>query len=230
MSKWASLKTLAARKAIHVAFVALLAVPFLVDVSAELYISLLVVASGFIYSIQVRQPAAWVEFRRNMFKTFEDLFNRLEQLIPIERPELRLQYQRALRQLEELIDMAERDYEKRHGYLGVLMGGVGFLAALTLFGRQHLLAAIVSMAVYDTVSAVVGTAVGGRKIGRITVAGTLAGALANVVALMAAGYPPLAALAITALVVAADATSPEDNLTIPVAAAAGSYLSGLLPR
>ncbi|MEM4792597.1 MAG: phosphatidate cytidylyltransferase, partial [Pyrobaculum sp.] len=37
-----------------------------------------------------------------------------------------------------------------------------------------------------------------------------------------------AALLITALVVLADVVSPEDNLTIPVAAAAGSYLYHLL--
>lgn len=53
----------------------------------------------------------------------------------MERLELRAQYQKVLKQLEELIDTVERDYERRHGYLGVLMGAVGFTVALIILGR-----------------------------------------------------------------------------------------------
>jgi len=229
MHSWTELRSLFARKFFHVIFVALLAVPLFVEVPAELYIAVLTLVGGFVYSIQVRQPLVWEEFRQNFFRSLEEAFTRLEQLLPLDKPLLRSQYQAAVRQLEELMLAAERDYEKRHGYLGILMGAVGFLVAVAIFGKAHLLASVVSMLVYDAVSAVVGTLLQGWRIaGKLTLWGTGAGALSNVLALVAVGYPASSALLITAFVVLADALSPEDNLTIPPAAAAASYLSGLL--
>lgn len=222
------LRSLPARKIFHVIFVAFLAVPFLADIPAELYISLLTLASAVLYSIQVRQPATWQELREGFFKALEDAFRRLEEILPLDQPQLKAQYQKALRQFEELIIAAERDYEKRHGYLGILMGTVGVLTAMALFGKQHLPPAIISLAVYDAVSAVVGTVTKGRRYGKITLWGTAAGTAANAVALAALGYPLHGALLITLLVVLADALSPEDNLTIPIAASAGSYLLAAL--
>ncbi|MEM1615916.1 MAG: phosphatidate cytidylyltransferase [Pyrobaculum sp.] len=224
MSAWGEVKLLLARKLFHVLFVALMAVPFIYDVPSQYYIASLVVVSGVVYSIQVRRPAVWRELRQNFFKTFEEIFERLEQLLPLDKPELRTQYFKTLRQIEELIDAAERDYEKRHGYLGVLMGAVGFLAAYVMFGKGPLLASIISMAVYDAVSAIGGTLVKSRRAGKISVSGTALGTVTNIAALVAAGFSPHSALLITAFVVLADALSPEDNLTIPIAAAAGAYL------
>ncbi len=229
MHRWGELRSLFARKFFHVAFVALLAVPLFVEVPAGLYIATLTIVAGLVYSIQVRQPSAWEEFRQNFFRSLEEAFARLEELLPLDKPLLKSQYQAAVRQLEELILAAERDYEKRHGYLGILTGAVGFLVSVSVFGEAHLLASVVSMAVYDAVSAVAGTLFQGRRIaGKLTLWGTVAGALSNVLALMAVGYSMSSALLITAFVVLADALSPEDNLTIPPAAAAGSYLSGFL--
>ncbi|ACB40845.1 phosphatidate cytidylyltransferase [Pyrobaculum neutrophilum] len=229
MSKIQELKALLARKLFHVVFVALVAVPLFVQIPPEPYIALLALASGVLYSLQIKEPYAWEELRQNFFKTLEELFARLEALLPLDKPELKTQYQNALRQLELLISMAERDYERRHGYLGILMGSLGFLIATAAFGPRHLPAAVVSMAVYDAVSAVAGTIFGGRRIfGKLTTWGTLLGYLANTAALVAVGMPLLHALAVTAMVVAADALSHEDNLTIPVAAAGGSYLLSLL--
>ncbi|MFN3803770.1 MAG: phosphatidate cytidylyltransferase [Pyrobaculum sp.] len=225
VTRWEELYRLLARKSFHVLFVALVAVPLLTEIPLEVYLSLLAFISGVLYSIQVRQPALWEEFRQNFFKSLEDVFNRLEHLLPLDKPELKSQYQRALRQIEELITAAERDYEKRHGYLGIIMGALGFLSALVLFGREHFPASVISLAVYDSVSAVVGTALRGRPVaGKATLPGTLAGAAANTLVLTAAGYPLEASLLITTLVIIADLVSPEDNLTIPLAAAGGSYL------
>ena len=228
MDRLGELRSLFARKFFHVAFVALLAVPFFVDIPAEWYFAALTFVGGVVYSIQVRQPSAWEEFREYFFKSLEEVFDRLEDLLPLDKPLLKTQYQNAVRQLEELISAAERDYEKRYGYLGVLMGAVGFLVAVAVFGKAHLLASVVSMAVYDAASAVVGTLYPGRKIGKLSLWGTGAGVFFNLLALMAVGYSAAASLLITAFVVLADALSPEDNLTIPPAAAVASYLSALL--
>jgi dolichol kinase len=228
MDRLGELRSLFARKFFHVAFVALLAVPFFVEIPAEWYLAALTFVGGVVYSIQVRQPSAWEEFRENFFRSLEEVFDRLEDLLPLDKPLLKTQYQNAVRQLEELISAAERDYEKRYGYLGVLMGAVGFLVAVSVFGKTHLLASVVSMAVYDAASAVVGTLYPGRKIGKLSLWGTGAGVFFNLLALMAVGYSAAASLLITAFVVLADALSPEDNLTIPPAAAAASYLSALL--
>lgn len=229
MSRLEEIRKLVARKIFHIGFVALLAVPFLINTPPELYIAVLTFIGGLLYSIQVRQPIIWEELRQDFFKTLEEAFNRLEQVLPLDRPGIREQYQKAVKQFEELVTLAERDYEKRHGYLGILMGAVGFLIAAVLFGRGHLTAALVSMAVYDAVSAVAGTALGGRRlIGKLTLWGTVTGAVSNTIALALMGTPLPAAFLITAFVIIADAASPEDNLTIPVAAAAGSYLYHLL--
>jgi dolichol kinase len=225
VSRLENLRNLVARKIFHIGFVGLLAVPFITDIPPELYIAALTFVGSLLYSIQVRQPIVWEEWRQSFFKALEDAFARLEQLLPLDKPKLRDQYLKAVRQFEELVLLAERDYEKRHGYLGILMGAVGFLTALVLFGKQHLLAALISMAVYDAASAVAGSALGGKKfLGKLTAWGTAVGALLNITALMSLGYTPLASALITALVIAADAASPEDNLTIPLAAAAGSYI------
>lgn len=226
VSRLENLRNLAARKIFHIGFVALLSVPFISDISPELYIATLTFIGSLLYSIQVRQPSVWEEWRQNFFKALEDAFGRLEQLLPLDKPQLRDQYLKAIKQFEELVFLAERDHERRHGYLGIPMGAVGFLTALVLFGKQHLLASLVSMAVYDAASAVAGSALGGRKfLGKLTTWGTAVGALLNTAALMSLGYSPLASALITAFVVAADVVSPEDNLTIPLAAAAGSYIS-----
>lgn len=219
------IKPLVARKAVHVVFVALVALPLLLPVPMEAALSLLLVAAGFVYSVQVKEPARWAEFRQGIFRSLEEFADALEAIPPLDRPELRERYLKAVRELEAVVDAAERDYEKRGGYLGALMGILGFTAAYLLFGAAHLPPALVSMAVYDAVSAVAGSLAGGpRWRGRVSPAGTLAGAAANVAALAALGYGLPAAAAITALVVAADLVSVEDNLLIPLAAAGGSYL------
>lgn len=229
VTRWEELRRLLARKSFHILFLALVAVPLFTKIPLETYLSLLALTSGVVYSIQVRQPALWEEFRQNFFKSLEDVFNRLEYLLPLDKPELKTQYQKALRQIEELIIAAERDYERRHGYLGVIMGALGFLSTLVLFGREHFPASVISLAVYDSISAVVGTALRSRPIaGKATLSGTLAGAIANTLVLTAVGYPLEASLLITTLVVITDLISPEDNLTIPLAAAGGSYLYKLL--
>ncbi|ABL87912.1 conserved hypothetical protein [Pyrobaculum islandicum DSM 4184] len=229
MSKFSELRALLARKIFHVIFVLLLAVPVFAQIPAEPYIAFLAFVSGIVYSIQVKKPYMWEEFRQNFFRTIEEIFDRLEILLPLDKPELKTQYQNAVRQLEQLIVTAERDYEKRHGYLGILMGAVGFLITLTIFGSSHITVSLVSMAVYDAISAIAGTVFGGKRaLGKLTIWGTFSGAICNILALTAVGVPPLKATVITIFVVIADALSYEDNLTIPIAAAAGSYLCDLL--
>lgn len=223
-----ALRALAARKALHVIFVLLMAIPLLVEMQTELYVAALTLASAVLYTVQVRRPRAWEEFKRGLFRALEDFFGKLESAVQ-DRRGLGAHYHRVVRQLESLITAAERDYEKRHGYLGVVMGAAGFLVSLTLFGRAHLFASVISMAVYDAVSAVAGALLGGRRVlNKITLWGTALGAAANTAALIALGAAPLKALIIVILVILADALSPEDNLTIPVAAAAGSYIYDIL--
>ncbi len=227
MSHLSELRRLLARKIFHITFVALVAIPLFVNIPIDIYIASLAAVSGFLYSIQVRQPTLWNEVRQNLLKSLEELLERLDRFIPLDKPEL--QYQKFVKQIEEFIALAERDYEKRHGYLGIVMGALGFLSSITLFGPVHFIAAIVSLIVYDAVSAIVGVGVGGRRLfGRVTIWGTAAGSVANALALIIVGYPPLASLLITLLVMAADVFGVEDNLTIPLAAAAGSFLYSLM--
>nr|KJR73680.1 MAG: phosphatidate cytidylyltransferase [Thermoproteus sp. AZ2] len=224
------LRALLVRKAFHIAGAVLLAVPLFVKVPVPLYYSALALVAGVFYSIQVKRPRLLIELRRNIFDSLEDMFESLDRLVPVGRADLKTQYDAALLAIEKAIEAAERDYEKRGGYLGLLMGAVGILIAYDLFGIAHLFPAIVGLAVYDVFSALVGSAIGRHKLpgADATWEGVAGGAAPTFLALALAGYGPGQALLILAAIALAEAYGVEDNLAIPIAASAAAYLASLI--
>lgn len=220
------LRGLLVRKAFHIVGAILLAIPFFVEVNPPFYYAILALAAGAFYSIQVKRPQLLVDLRQEIFKSLESVFDSLDKLVPVGRADLKVQYDELLYSIERAIEAAERDYEKRGGYLGLLMGAVGILVAYNIFGPAYLLPAVVGLAVYDVFSALVGMVFGKHKLPgtNATVEGILGGFAPTFVVLAAVGYRPWAALLITAFVVVAEAYGVEDNLAIPIAAAAAAYL------
>jgi dolichol kinase len=224
------IRGLLVRKSFHIAGAVLLAVPLFVKVEPSLYYAALALIAGIFYSIQVKRPQMLLDLRRDIFESLEDVFESLDKLVPVGRADLKVQYDALLDSIEKAIEAAERDYEKRGGYLGLLMGAVGILISYNIFGPTGLLPAVVGLAVYDSFSALVGTAMGRHRLPAVdaTVEGMLGGAVPTFAVLIAAGYGPLASLVITAFVAAAEAYGIEDNLTIPIAAAAAAYIMSLV--
>jgi Dolichol kinase len=106
------------------------------------------------------------------------------------------------------------------------VGAVGVLISYDIFGSVGLLPAVVGLAVYDSFSALVGSALGRHRLPAVdaTVEGMLGGAVPTLAVFIAAGYGPLTSLVITAFVAVAEAYGVEDNLAIPLAAAAAAYM------
>ncbi|MBP1449922.1 MAG: phosphatidate cytidylyltransferase [Thermoproteus sp.] len=221
------LRGLLVRKIFHITGAILLAVPFISNVPIAPYYSLLALAAGVFYSVQVKMPKLLVNLRLNIFKNLEEMFINLDKLVPVSRVDLKIQYDAALAAIERALESAERDYEKRGGYLGLLMGAVGILISYNVFGPSYLLPAVLGLAVYDTFSALVGAAVGRHRLPatEATIEGAIGGGAPTFLALAIAGYSPLAALLILAAIVLAEAYGVEDNLAIPLAASAAAYLA-----
>ncbi len=224
------LKGLLVRKAFHIAGAILLAIPLFVEVRPTIYYAILALAAGAFYSIQVKRPQLLLDLRRDIFKSLQNVFDSLDKLVPVGRADLKAQYNELLYSIERAIEAAERDYERRGGYLGLLMGAVGVLIAYNIFGPMSLLPAVVGLAVYDVFSALVGTAFGRHRLPgtNATAEGIIGGSAPTLAVLLAAGYKPWAAMLITAFVIVAEAYGVEDNLAIPIAAAGAAYLAALI--
>ncbi|WP_052883191.1 phosphatidate cytidylyltransferase [Thermoproteus tenax] len=228
------IRGLLVRKAFHIIGVILLATPFLAGVSENyisIYYALLALVAGVFYSIQIKRPQLLLELRADIFRSLQSMFENLERLVPVQRSDLKIQYDEIIIMIERAIEEAERDYEKRGGYLGLLMGAVGVLISYTIFGFVYLLPAIIGLAIYDTFSALVGSAFGRHRLPRAhaTVEGVLGGSIPTFVALMWANYGVLGSLIITLFVVFAEAYGIEDNLTIPIAASLAAFLMARAP-
>ncbi len=119
--------------------------------------------------------------------------------------------------LKELIELAERDYERRYSFIGILMGCVGVLCSYVLFNR-FVLYGILTLIIYDSVSGLVGAHIGRHRIpgSVVTIEGAAAGAATLFTSLSLLHVNPIAALAISIAAVVGEAYGIEDNFTLPV--------------
>ncbi len=120
--------------------------------------------------------------------------------------------------LKELVELAERDYERRYSFVGILMGCVGVLCSYVLFNK-YVMYGILTLIVYDSISGLVGSHVGRLKIpgSIVTIEGAAAGAIALFIVLVTIFKISLIAAAIIALsAIIAEAYGIEDNFTLPV--------------
>ncbi len=128
--------------------------------------------------------------------------------------------------LKELVELAERDYERRYSFVGILMGCIGVLCSYVLFDRC-VMYGILTLIVYDSVSGLVGSHVGRLRIpgSVVTVEGAAAGAVALFLVLVTIFKVSAIAAAVIALsAILAEAYGIEDNFTLPVVTSMAAFI------
>uniref|UniRef100_A0A7C1T5E4 Phosphatidate cytidylyltransferase n=1 Tax=Thermofilum pendens TaxID=2269 RepID=A0A7C1T5E4_THEPE len=113
--------------------------------------------------------------------------------------------------VEQQIELLERDYEKREGYVGLLYGMIGGVISL-LLSPCHALYGLLAIAVVDPVASLSNLAMGREK----SLAGDALAALAYCLLLLGVGVPAAESMLLSLIAALAEYLSPEDNLTIPV--------------
>ncbi|WP_243678406.1 hypothetical protein [Vulcanisaeta distributa] len=121
--------------------------------------------------------------------------------------------------VKELLESVERDYERRGGYLGILMGAIGGVLISQLLTGNYVIYGIISVIVYDTMSAIGGVLLGRVRLppfSNATMEGTLVGMASLAIVLFLFTNQLISSLAVTVVAALAEAYGMEDNLAIPV--------------
>jgi len=223
------------RKAIHLLFTLPLLLPFLAPVSDYMsistYYSILMIVAGFIYVTYFKRYRLHVQFRERIDSIRLQLsrltigaHTQTARVISIPLEHIQSAIMRIEAKLREIIELAERDYERKYGYIGILMGGIGVACSYFMF-RSYALYGILGLAVYDTVSAIVGAIAGKRRIPMTehTVEGCLAAVAVFTVVLTLLRVDILHAVALSVTAMIAELFGIEDNLAIPLAVSAVAY-------
>ncbi len=225
MGRIEQLKAMALRKLIHVTLSVFLIIPFIVNletygISTTLYFTLIVLGVSVIYVIQVKRPIitvvlldALTSARRSILQ--QVIKSPIGSAIPIDTLDDGLM--RLEKTVKELLESVERDYERRGGYLGILMGAIGVLISQLLTGN-YVIYGIISVIVYDTMSAIGGVLLGRVRLpfSNATMEGALVGMASLAIVLFLFTNQLINSLAITVVAALAEAYGMEDNLAIPV--------------
>lgn len=180
------------------------------------YVELMVV-TAYLNAFRIRKPISDERIAeiRKAFRETSPLGKRIDDLIA---------------SVEKTIDIMEREYEKRAGYVGLVNGMIGVTAAYLLFG-DHVIYGIAALATTDTFSSLIGIGYGRRKIPLTdgTIEGTLGGFFSYFVPLILLESPAKAViLAFSASLI--ELFGVEDNLSVPffvsLVAAAYSFFQG----
>jgi len=220
------------RKAIHVLLVTLLLMPFLVDIrsfglSSLTYYSILLLASAFVNSLQIKRPPLVKVVLERIEETRSKFFSKLTSLES--KSEIKALIASLLSEIEHTlipqINAAIRDYERLGGYIGITFGAVGVLTSNILF-KEYVFYGALALAIVDTVSALIGGFLGKTRIPgtNATLEGSLAGFIAFFTTLFLIGIEPISSLIISLLTVIVEAYGVEDNLAIPITASFVAYI------
>lgn len=217
------LRSVALRKALHIALCGLLLVPFtnqgrVLGIDPLTYYAALALIAATLNSYQVKRGLKLSKVTPRL------LIKRFMASSP-QFPELSNMMLKLERLVEEILEEVEREYERKSGYVGVTFGAVGVLASYALF-RDHALMGILALAVVDPAAALVGSRWGRIRVGEggRSLEGSVAGALVFLALLVLLGQDPASALILAAVASLSEAISVEDNLVIPVAVSATSYV------
>ncbi len=145
--------------------------------------------------------------RKGLFKALEEAFIGLVEFV------------------EQQVDLLERDYERREGYVGLLYGIVGAVVAL-LVSPCHLLYGLLALAVVDPVASLLNLLLRARK----SAVGDIAASMLYTVTLLLLGVPLAVALPMALVASLTEYVSVEDNLTIPPVTTLAALLLGAPSR
>ncbi len=223
------------RKIIHAIFSSLLLIPILIHGVIEKYIPvdacyvIITVVASIVYVVYFKRSIIHEAIRGQLeilMKSFLKIFPQLHSQ-PLQNIIYQLQtsFQKFESKMREIIEIAQRDYEKRYSFVGILMGSIGVLCSYVLF-HTYALYGILGLAVYDTVSAVSGSIYGRHRLplSIVTIEGCITGMLAYLIVLVCIGVPILKAFTISAVAAVCEAYGIEDNLSIPIFTSLTAYL------
>ncbi|MGC8571199.1 MAG: phosphatidate cytidylyltransferase [Caldivirga sp.] len=226
-------KALLYRKLIHLLLSILLIVPLVVGLEEtyiEVYYTVLLIGSSFLYIYQVKRPLISVVIR----DTLEDARNNVrlnilrvaEMLNMTSVKELIASMDKLEYTFSEFIKNVERDYERKWGYLGVVMGMVGVYASYVLV-NTYAYYGVLALMFYDTFSALFGSLIGRTKMpySSTTIEGIVMGALVfSLVVGLLVGLSYFTWLYLVGIALGVvESYSGEDNLAIPVTASLLAY-------
>lgn len=200
------------RKIIHILFSTLLLTPMLIGSILDpslIYASILAIG-GWIYSIQVRGLPHWLKAGMQ---------------IPQPRG-----IDIVLESFNKLVNLVERDYERRAGWLGALSGLVGVTSSYFLFGNLAFYG-ISALILTDGLSSIVGLSVGRTKVPLAdgTIEGTLAGFLSYFLFLICSMGDLHRAFLIALSSSVTELYGGEDNIAVPLATTLVASLLGAPP-
>lgn len=222
------------RKIIHAVFSSLLTLPIIVHqylkiVRPDVCYVIITFIACMIYVIYFKRTIIFEAFRSQLevlARTFSKILPQLSNQ-PIQNMinQLQLSFQKFEAKMRELLDIAQRDYERRYSFVGILMGSIGVLCSYVLF-HVYVIYGILGLAVYDTVSALAGATYGRHRLpfSIVTFEGCLTGIAAYYVALLLMGLRPLSSLIVSIVAALAEAYGVEDNLSIPIFTSLAAYL------
>ncbi|WP_054854714.1 hypothetical protein [Vulcanisaeta sp. JCM 16161] len=225
LSRIEQLKAMALRKLIHVVLSVFLIIPFIINlnaygISTTLYFTLIALGVSVIYVIQVKRPIITIVLLDALTSARRSILQQITKspigsAIPIDTLDDGLM--RLEKTVKELLESVERDYERRGGYLGILMGAIGVLISQLLTGN-YVIYGIISVIVYDTMSAIGGVLLGRVRLpfSNATMEGALVGMASLAIVLSLLTNQVIGSLAITVVAALAEAYGMEDNLAIPV--------------
>ncbi|MFP3216967.1 MAG: phosphatidate cytidylyltransferase, partial [Vulcanisaeta sp.] len=129
------LKAVALRKLIHVVLSVFLIIPFIINLSNygltnTLYFTIIALGASIIYAVQVKRPIITLVIIDAITSVRKSILQQLSKspigsvifLETVEDGLIRLE-----KTFKDLLETVERDYERRSGYLGILMGAIGVL-------------------------------------------------------------------------------------------------------
>ncbi len=222
------------RKIIHAIFSSLLLIPLLVHsisrvVPTDVCYVIITIIASIIYVAYFKRSIIHEAIRGQLdilMKSLSKIFPQTHsQSLQNILAQIQASFQKFEIKMREIIEIAQRDYEKRYSFVGILMGSIGVLCSYILFHR-YALYGILGLAVYDTISAISGSVYGRHRLpfSTVTIEGCLTGVLVYLIVLSCLSIPILKALLITLTAVLSEAYGVEDNLSIPIFTSLASYI------
>ncbi|NPB00525.1 MAG: phosphatidate cytidylyltransferase [Crenarchaeota archaeon] len=234
MEKNRSRRGVIVRKTIHAVFSSLLLLPIIVHwylnmVRPEVCYVIVTFIACMIYVIYFKRTIIFEAVRSQLeilARTFSKIIPQLANQ-PIQNMinQLQASFQKFEMKMRELLDIAQRDYERRYSFVGILMGSIGVLCSYVLF-HTYAIYGILGLAVYDTVSALAGATYGKHRLpfSMVTLEGCLTGIVVYYTVLIMISARPITCLIVSIVAALAEAYGVEDNLSIPIFTSLAAYL------
>ncbi|MCC6039503.1 MAG: hypothetical protein LM565_01620 [Thermofilum sp.] len=213
------------RKLVHVALSLLLILPYFCALPQPLniysYYALGLFAAAALNAVAAKR----VVLRRRLAVFRRDLEDHISSLGDQLRGPLKA-FEEAMESIfnfvEQQIELLERDYEKREGYVGLLYGVIGGVTSL-LLSPCHALYGLLAIAVVDPVASLSNLVMGREK----SLTSDALAALTYLLLLLGIGTPAVESVLVSLVAAMAEYFSPEDNLTIPVFTTLAALALGL---